>query len=161
MLVGGGVSLLPRPVSCAFGCAWSISSLLACLLRSLEVAKRLRQFSAGVYELRVLGTNQPGFASGFTLRRQAKLAPFVLALPGRAVANSHISPEIFFPRSRSFFVPAHSLGFEPMASRRVRLETPQVSGGSLRWRQSKVGMPILSNGDPHRPLVVELLSYRR
>eukprot|EP00752_Nemacystus_decipiens_P010181 g9072.t3 len=40
-------------------------------------------------------------------------------------------------------------------------EVAQVSGGTLRWRQSKVGLPVLSNGDPHRPLVVELFSYKK
>eukprot|EP00903_Cladosiphon_okamuranus_P009585 g9125.t2 len=40
-------------------------------------------------------------------------------------------------------------------------EVAQVSGGGLRWRESKVGLPVLSNGDPHRPLVVELFSYKK
>eukprot|EP00904_Undaria_pinnatifida_P009983 jgi/Undpi1/6114/HiC_scaffold_20.g08599.m1 len=34
-------------------------------------------------------------------------------------------------------------------------------GGTLRWRESQVGLPILSNGDPFRPLVVELFAYKK
>ena len=37
----------------------------------------------------------------------------------------------------------------------------QISGGVLQWRESRVGLPVLSNGDPHRPLVVELFSYKK
>ncbi|CAM9101606.1 unnamed protein product, partial [Hapterophycus canaliculatus] len=40
-------------------------------------------------------------------------------------------------------------------------EVAQASGGSLRWRESKVGLPVLSNGDLYRPLLVELFGYRR
>ncbi|CAM9668630.1 unnamed protein product [Pylaiella littoralis] len=40
-------------------------------------------------------------------------------------------------------------------------EAAQVVGGQIRWHQSKVGLPILSNGDPYRPLVVELFGYKR
>ncbi|CAM9489319.1 unnamed protein product, partial [Laminaria digitata] len=37
----------------------------------------------------------------------------------------------------------------------------QVTGNTLRWRECKVGLPILSNGDPFRPLVVELFAYKK
>ena len=37
----------------------------------------------------------------------------------------------------------------------------QATAGTLRWRESKIGLPILSNGDPFRPLVVELFAYKR
>lgn len=37
----------------------------------------------------------------------------------------------------------------------------QASGGSLRWQENKVGLPILSNGDPYRPLLVEFFSYKK
>lgn len=37
----------------------------------------------------------------------------------------------------------------------------QGRGGSVCWRESSVGIPILSNGDPFRPLLVELFVYKR
>ncbi|CAN0236864.1 unnamed protein product [Ectocarpus sp. 6 AP-2014] len=40
-------------------------------------------------------------------------------------------------------------------------EVAKVSGGSVLWSQSKVGLPVLANGDPHRPLVVEFFGYRK
>lgn len=36
----------------------------------------------------------------------------------------------------------------------------QVVGNSVRWKQTEVGLPVLANGDLHRPLVVEVFGYK-
>ncbi|CAM9291797.1 unnamed protein product, partial [Sphacelaria rigidula] len=42
-----------------------------------------------------------------------------------------------------------------------KTEVVQGVSGECRWKECNVGLPILANGDPHRPLVVELWSYQR
>ncbi|CAM9341780.1 unnamed protein product [Scytosiphon promiscuus] len=40
-------------------------------------------------------------------------------------------------------------------------EVAEVAADLVRWQESQVGLPILSNGDPHRPLVVEVFAYKK
>ena len=37
----------------------------------------------------------------------------------------------------------------------------QGSGGVLRWEKTEIGLPVLANGDPHRPLLIELYGYKK
>lgn len=37
----------------------------------------------------------------------------------------------------------------------------QGSGGNFHWKPSQVGLPVLANGDPYRPLLVDFYNYKR
>ena len=63
------------------------------------------------------------------------------------------------PDFRRVFIIVVFLAHLPVTKRQV--PPYKIHAGDVRWQESKVGLLVIANGDPYRPLLVEIFSYKR